>query len=206
MQKSTDLRTARLRQTWQDIHEIAAEDCLQHGPDGVNTADIATRAGVSPRTFFNYFATKEDAILGLGRPELRPEHIEAFVNDTEHAPLLRVSLLTVAVVGTALGPQVDHQRRLLLVEKFPDLLTRMSNTVLQSRDHVLRELVMEADSLWLGVSDMPTEMVEASALVMLAFTVVAFTWRQGPARLANNAEQALTDTIDTMVSMLGKSL
>lgn len=206
MQKASDLRATRLRQTWQDIHELAAEDCLKHGPDGVNTADIASRAGVSPRTFFNYFPTKEDAILGLRRPELRPEHIDDFINDTKRPPLLRVCLLTVAVVGTALGPQVDHQQRLQLVEKFPDLLMRMTNTILQSRDHVLRELVLEADELWLGVSGMPTNKDEAHALVMLAFTVVAFSWRRGPSRLAQSSEQALSDTIDVMVSMLGKSL
>lgn len=206
MQKSSDLRSTRLRQTWQDIHEIAAEDCLKHGPEGVNAADIANRAGVSPRTFFNYFATKEDAILGLGRPELRPEHIETFINDTAHQPLLRVCLLTVAVVGTALGPDVDHQRRFRLVEKYPELLMRMTNTILQSRDHILRELVLEAEELWLGIDGMPEKDDEAQALVMLAFTVVAFAWRRGPTRLAQDAEQALSDTIDVMVSMLGKSL
>ncbi len=206
MQKALDLRATRLRQTWRDIHEIAAKQCLEEGPEAVNTTKIAEAAGVSPRTFFNYFATKEDAILGLGRPELLPDHIESFINDTEHPPLLRVCLLTVAVVATALGPEVDHERRHVLVEKYPELRNRMTNTVLLSRDQVLRELVLDADELWLGVSGMPSDVEEAHALVILAFSVVAYSWRLDPTHLAVSAVEALSHSIDTVVSVLGKSL
>ena len=33
---------------------------------------IAENAGASPRTFFNYFPAKEDAVLGLRVPALEP--------------------------------------------------------------------------------------------------------------------------------------
>lgn len=36
---------------------------LEHGLAGVSIDQIAARAGVSPRTFFNYFDAKEDAAL-----------------------------------------------------------------------------------------------------------------------------------------------
>jgi AcrR family transcriptional regulator len=37
---------------------------LEHGFDTVTTTQIATTAGVSPATLFNYFATKEDLFFG----------------------------------------------------------------------------------------------------------------------------------------------
>jgi AcrR family transcriptional regulator len=35
------------------------------GPDGVTIEAIADAAGVSPRTFFNYFSSNEDAFVGI---------------------------------------------------------------------------------------------------------------------------------------------
>ncbi|PWH07938.1 TetR family transcriptional regulator [Brachybacterium endophyticum] len=47
------------------MHRAALELVAEHGLDGVTVEMIAERAGVSPRTFFNHWATKETAILGL---------------------------------------------------------------------------------------------------------------------------------------------
>lgn len=47
------------------IHREAVALALSHGVDGVTVDGIAAAAEVSPRTFFNYFATKEDAFVGV---------------------------------------------------------------------------------------------------------------------------------------------
>jgi AcrR family transcriptional regulator len=48
--------------------ELAAIDLvLEHGFDSVTIEAVAERADVTPRTFFNHFADKADAVLGIAR-------------------------------------------------------------------------------------------------------------------------------------------
>ena len=57
------LRETKKRQTRSDISAAATDLVAQHGIDGTTVEMIAERAGVSPRTFFNYFETKAEAVL-----------------------------------------------------------------------------------------------------------------------------------------------
>ena len=68
----TGLRERKKAETRQAISAAALDLALAHGPGGVTVDDIAAAADVSPRTVFNYFATKEEAILGVD-PERRAE-------------------------------------------------------------------------------------------------------------------------------------
>lgn len=61
--KST-LRDRRRLQTSREIQRAALSLALQHGHDQVTTEMIATRAGISQRTFFNYYLNRDAAIVG----------------------------------------------------------------------------------------------------------------------------------------------
>jgi hypothetical protein len=50
--------------TLSGLRRAAVELALERGVEHITVADIAAAAGVSRRTFFNYFATKEDALVG----------------------------------------------------------------------------------------------------------------------------------------------
>ena len=59
------LREQKKRQTRMAMHGAALELVVEHGLSAVTAQMIAVRAGVSTRTFFNHWVTKESAILGV---------------------------------------------------------------------------------------------------------------------------------------------
>ena len=64
------LRERKKRETRQQISDIATGLFLEHGFDEVRVADIAKAAGVSEKTVYNYFDTKEALLLD------REQHME----------------------------------------------------------------------------------------------------------------------------------
>ncbi|WP_241237283.1 TetR/AcrR family transcriptional regulator [Brachybacterium saurashtrense] len=59
------LRERKKRQSRLAMHRAALELVNEHGLSGVTVEAIAQRAGVSTRTFFNHWTTKESAIIGV---------------------------------------------------------------------------------------------------------------------------------------------
>ena len=57
----TGLREQKKRRTRLSLATAAVELLICEGDEGATVAAIAARAGVSTRTFHNYFAAREDA-------------------------------------------------------------------------------------------------------------------------------------------------
>lgn len=72
------LRERRRLETRSEIHRAAVDLVLERGMAQVTVDDIAAAAGVSARTFFNYFPTKRDALVAA-RPPLDEARIRQFV-------------------------------------------------------------------------------------------------------------------------------
>src|ERR1700743_2037827 len=78
MANQMGLRERRRRQTSADIRGAAVRLARQRGFDRVTIDEICVDAGISPRTFFNYFPNKEAAIA-YGPSDIPPELVEEFV-------------------------------------------------------------------------------------------------------------------------------
>ncbi|MCK0091692.1 TetR/AcrR family transcriptional regulator [Rhodococcus sp. HNM0563] len=143
------LRERRRRETTALIHQ-AAVDCVERdGLEATTVARIAETAGVSARTFFRYFPSKEAAILP-GQGELRVALLALAAN---HPPDADAALTPRHAVGRLMGrlgelirddPIDHHEHRRIgaLLDAEPELrahlssedgeLTRVAVTVLRA--------------------------------------------------------------------------
>lgn len=90
-----ELRKAATRAA---LAEAALRLCSESGPEHVTVEQIADAAGVAPRTFFNYFAAKEEAVVA-GDHACAQALVEAFTARPADEPVtesLRHALRAVA--------------------------------------------------------------------------------------------------------------
>lgn len=133
----TSLRERKKAETWHAIHDAAADLALDEDTTHVTVESIASEAGISQRTFFNYFSTKEDAILGVRTPTVR-ELPEDFLDGDDLMGRTSELLLE---VGRSTYSQGDKERRARLFEKFPHLLLRRREMMIEGEDLVYRALL-----------------------------------------------------------------
>lgn len=114
--------------TWSSLHEAAARIALKVGPSEATVLAISSEAGVSMRSFFNYFPNKEDAILGIGPVTLSPEAIIKFQTGDADA-LRRTVILIVDVMGTLTPNPGLSPQQVKLIRKFPELRARITQHI-----------------------------------------------------------------------------
>ncbi|MGW9351855.1 DNA-binding transcriptional regulator, AcrR family [Nocardiopsis flavescens] len=102
------LRERKKQRTRRDLVAASLDLCARHGFDTATLDDIAARAEVSKRTFFRFFAAKEDAVLAP-EVELFDAMLQALRAHSLQGPLIDV--LRDAVIGAldGRGPQWHAQ-------------------------------------------------------------------------------------------------
>ena len=101
------LRERKKAETRAALHAAAVRLFLERGPADVTVSDICEAAGVSARTFFNYFDAKEEALLPWDK-----HLIEEVITGTGRAPGRRAAANRGAPGDRAGPPQPHRQHRL----------------------------------------------------------------------------------------------
>ncbi|NKR56408.1 TetR family transcriptional regulator [Rhodococcus hoagii] len=107
------LRERKKQATREALREAALRLAVERGPDQVRVEDIAEAAGVSPRTYNNYFASREQAIVSAVTED-REARVAAAV--AAHPAGVRLAdAVTEAVIEecTSTGER-DHEALLLI--------------------------------------------------------------------------------------------
>ena len=159
-------RDLKRQSTAAQIHQVAERMALEQGLAQVKVEDIATAATISRRTFFNYFSTKEDAILGLTQPVLTDEALQVFESSAESL-LVRTAGLMVAVKRTTYVAQDSSlKERKLLRERYPELRARF-DAYIMAAEQLIRPVVERIA----GSDDAEIVMRLASAILRYTYTI-----------------------------------
>lgn len=192
------LRERRRQQVLVDLHEAAVALVDQVGLADATIDLIAGRAGVSRRTFFNYYACKEDAILGATPPTVPEQELSVFVDDVDAEPFTRTVRLIVAIVRSTFVAGAVIEERRGLIARYPQLRERMAQHVVAAEtltEVALSERLVRAHA-------QPASAESTRALLMIAGTVLRYAYISDP-RAFESADSA---AIETAISVFGKAL
>lgn len=122
VQKSEPGLRERKREATTAAIEHGAVDAVEElGYDDTTVDEICRRANISPRTFFNYFPSKDAAIAGLPLTVAGTDGVDEILADTSQPIVIRLA----SIVELALTPELLHddltRRRGQLLKKYPQL-------------------------------------------------------------------------------------
>jgi AcrR family transcriptional regulator len=127
MEQATLSRRERHKEaTRLSIHEAALALTEERGLAAVTVEAIAERADVAPRTFSNYFASKEDALLGL-EPDAAGSLVRALAaRPPAEAPLAALRAVLIEHMVSKFDPPASGLRRIRVIGGEPQLKARMA--------------------------------------------------------------------------------
>jgi len=121
--QKTGLRDRKRMETRARLEEAAVTLVLRDGLEHTTVATISELADVSPRTFFNYFDSKDSAILGLRHLEINDETASDYVTHRDGDDLLAsVVHLLFAVMDAPLSRPTIREDRIEIVRRYPEIL------------------------------------------------------------------------------------
>ncbi|WP_033296213.1 TetR/AcrR family transcriptional regulator [Amycolatopsis jejuensis] len=115
----TGLRERKKQATRVALREAALRLAIEHGPANVRVDDIAEAAGVSPRTYNNYFSSREEAIVAAVTAEREGRIADAITARSPDTRLADAVLDAIAEQYT--DPGAQSREALLLITTNPGL-------------------------------------------------------------------------------------
>lgn len=149
--KNPSLRDQKRRATRERIEDAATRLVDERGFSDVTVEEICEAANISRRTFFNYFDSKDHAVLGSPSQPFSEEYRQRFLTaETTNVAALAVDLAATAMEGHHYCREV-HERRQRIASQ-PDVMIMSMN---HTREKINELIALIAQRL----SDNPEEQI-----------------------------------------------
>ena len=143
------LRERKRAETRDKLETAAVTLVLKNGIDHTTIEAICDAADVSTRTFFNYFESKEDAILGIEESEISFADVATV---REAHPSGDVVEITIRLMFGVLSPTIASSKllkqRMKIVKAHPAMLGRIANQMQRMTDQLtaaIRPILRESE-------------------------------------------------------------
>lgn len=208
------LRERKRLATRQALQRAVLDLAAEQGFDAVTIEGISSAAGVSPRTFFNYFASKEEAVMGdlpsLVAPEGSPtaaaaaDFLAGGGTPSEAGILPGIGRVLEAAVSAVPGDREGTQRRRMLLRQHPALFTRRMAYLHEFEDDLtdlIAQRLRRTDAAL--AADPPALARRARLLSLIAYATMrhayaGWTEGDGSRALVDHLREAFTELGDVL--------
>ena len=193
---TSGLRERKKLATRLALHEAALRLVAEQGLDAVSVDDIADRADVSPRTFFNYFPSKVDAVLGLDPDAPHRQADEILGRPAEESPVQALRAVARAQAVEMAEDMELWPLRLKVIDAHPALLANLA-AAFGEAEKILAGAISERTGTRVGIDAHPTLLAGVAGVAM---RTSLHRW------LASDFNASLPDLVDEAWDLLAAGL
>jgi AcrR family transcriptional regulator len=176
LERVDTLRDRKRAATRETIERAAIALALEHGYDNVTVDLICETSGVSPRTFFNYFGSKEGVVLGANPPLPSDAAIDEFVHEGDDVLGDFVTMLASAFADEVPDPELARDRFRLIMQT-PELSTKQFARMSEFEDQYVAIVLTRYEAQGRDADADPELADEARMVVSLATGVMHHVFR-----------------------------